>query len=156
MKYTVSIDLELPRDKVVALFDDPQNMPRWQEGLVLFEPLEGTPGQPGARSRLVFQMGRRRVEMIETITERRLPELFSGTYDAKGVHNIVCNRFIELGADRTRWESENEFRFQGFMRIIGALMKGAFPKQSLKYLQDFKAFAEQGKDVRQRGAALGT
>jgi hypothetical protein len=150
MRYTVSIELELPRDRVVELFDDPQNMPRWQEGLRSFEPLEGEPGQPGARSRLVFQMGKRRIEMIETITERSLPELFSATYDTKGVHNVVHNRFVELSPQRTRWESENEFRFQGSMRIVGFLFKGAFPKQSLKYLQDFKAFAEEGKDVGDR------
>jgi len=156
MKYTVSIDLELPRDRVVELFDDPDNLPKWQEGLVRFEPLEGTPGQPGARSRLVFQMGKRRIEMIETITERDLPDVFSGTYDAKGVHNVVSNRFLELGPQRTRWESQNEFRFQGFMKLIGTLMKGSFPKQSLKYLQDFKAFAEEGKDVRDRADAGGS
>jgi hypothetical protein len=150
MKYTVSIDLELPRDEVVELFDDSQNMPKWQEGLQSFEPLEGTPGQPGARSKLVYQMGKRRIEMIETITERDLPEVFSGTYDAKGVHNVVRNRFVELSPQRTRWESENEFVFQGTMKIVGFLFKGSFPKQSLKYLQDFKAFAEEGKDVRDR------
>jgi hypothetical protein len=150
MKYTVSIDLELPRDEVVELFDDSQNMPKWQEGLQSFEPLEGTPGQPGARSKLVYQMGKRRIEMIETITERDLPEVFSGTYDAKGVHNVVRNRFVELSPQRTRWESENEFVFQGTMKIVGFLFKGSFPKQSLKYLQDFKAFAEQGQDVRDR------
>jgi hypothetical protein len=33
------------------------------------------------------------------------------------------------------------------MRIIGLLMKRAFPKQSLKYLQDFKVFAEEGIEV---------
>ena len=150
MKYTVSIDLELPREKIVALFGDPQNMPKWQEGLQSFEPLEGRPGQPGARSRLVFQMGKRRIEMVETITERDLPEVFSGTYDTKGVHNVVRNRFVELSPQRTRWESENEFRFQGAMRIIGLLFGSSFPKQSLKYMQDFKAFAEEGRDVRDR------
>ena len=35
------------------------------------------------------------------------------------------------------------------MKLMGVLMKGAFPKQSLAYMQDFKAFAEQGKDVRE-------
>jgi len=148
MQYTVEIELALPRERVIELFDDPENMPRWQRGLLSFEPLSGTPGQPGAKSRLVYQMGKRRVEMIETITERDLPECFSGTYDGKNVHNVVRNRFVELAPDRTRWISENEFRFQGLMKLMGVLMKGAFPKQSLKYLQDFKAFAEQGRDVR--------
>ena len=147
MHYTVEIDLDLPRDRVIELFDSSENLRKWQRGLQVFEPLEGEPGQPGATSRLVFQMGRRKIEMIETITERNLPDSFAGTYDAKGVHNVVRNRFVELAPDRTKWISENEFEFSGFMKLVGLLAKSAFPKQSLEYLQDFKAFAEDGVDV---------
>jgi hypothetical protein len=35
------------------------------------------------------------------------------------------------------------------MRLVGLLMPGAFRKQSQQYMQDFKAFAEHGKDVRE-------
>jgi len=44
--------------------------------------------------------------------------------------------------------SESEFEFAGFgMKLIGFLMPGAFKKQSLKYLTDFKDFAENGTSV---------
>ncbi len=47
------------------------------------------------------------------------------------------------------WVSESEYRFSGLlMRLAGLLMPGSFRKQSLQIMQDFKAFAEQGKDVR--------
>ena len=147
MQYTVEIDIELPRTRVIELFDNSDNMSKWQKGLISFEPISGDPGQPGATSKLVFQMGKRRIEMIETITVRNLPEEFSGTYDAPGVHNVISNRFVELTPERTRWTSENVFEFKGFMKLMGVAMKGAFPKQSLKYMQDFKAFAEDGVDV---------
>ena len=147
MEYSVEIELELPRAKVIELFDNPDNAPKWMEGLQTFEHLSGTPGQTGATSRMVFQMGKRRIEMVETITKRNLPDEFHGTYDAKGVHNVVENRFLELGPDRTKWTSHNVFEFKGLMKVIGFLFKGGFPKQSLKYMQDFKAFAEEGKDV---------
>ena len=147
MKYSVDIELDLPRDQVIALFDNSDNMYKWQDGLQSFEHLSGEPGQVGAKSKLVFQMGKRTIEMIETITERNLPDQFNGTYEAKGVHNVVNNQFIELGPNLTKWISENEFQFQGFMKLIGFFLKSAFPKQSLKYLNDFKAFAEQGTDV---------
>lgn len=153
MKYSVEIDIHLPRDQVIALFDDPDNLYKWQEGLLSFEPLSGEPGQPGAKSRLVFQMGKRRLEMIETITVRDLPDEFSGTYDASGVHNLVRNRFLELGPNQTRWVSENQFQFRGFMRLVALLFARQFPKQSLKYLQDFKAFAENGTEVKAAGPA---
>jgi hypothetical protein len=152
MKYTVETEINLPREEVIRLFDSQKNRRKWQEGLQSFEHLSGEPGQPGAKSRLVFQMGKRRIEMIETITARELPDRFGGTYDAKGVHNIVENRFIETGPDTTKWESENEFQFSGFMKLIGFFMAKAFPKQSLKYMHDFKAFAEEGKDVRERAS----
>ena len=35
------------------------------------------------------------------------------------------------------------------MRLVGLLMPGAFRKQSRQHMQDFKAFAEQGTDVRE-------
>lgn len=152
MNSTVEIEINLPREEVVKLFDSQENCFKWQEGLQSFEHLSGEPGQPGAQSKLVYQMGKRRIEMIETITTRNLPDEFSGTYDAKGVHNVVENRFIEIGPDKTKWESENEFQFTGFMRLIGFFMGSAFPKQSLKYLKNFKAFAEEGKDVRDQSS----
>jgi len=113
------------------------------EGLQSFEHLSGTPGQPGAKSKLKFKMGKREIEMIETITVRNLPEEFSGTYEAKGVFNIVKNKFIPVGENKTKHIAESEFQFRGMMKIMGILMPGAFKKQSMKYLNDFKIFAEQ-------------
>ena len=108
-----------------------------------FDPISGEPGQPGAKSNMVFQMGKRRIEMVETITVRNLPDEFSGTYEAPGVWNEVQNHFAELGPDETRWTTHNEFRFKGFMKVMGFLMPGMFRKQSYKYLQMFKTFAEK-------------
>ena len=88
-------------------------------------------------------MGKREIEMIETITRRNLPAEFHGTYEAKGVYNIQKNFFTALGENRTKWVSESEFKFSGMMKLMGWLMPGAFKKQSQKYLDDFKAFAEK-------------
>ena len=41
-----------------------------------------------------------------------------------------------------RYTTEQEFQFKGFMKIMAFLMPGAFKKQSMQYLKDFKAFAE--------------
>lgn len=142
MKYSVSITIDKPVDEVVALFDNVDNMKKWMEGLENFEHISGTPGEVGAKSRLKFKMGKREIEMIETITVKNLPEEFTGTYEAKGVFNIVKNSFEALPGNKTKYSTEQEFQFKGFMKLIGLLMPGAFKKQSLKYLQDFKAFAE--------------
>lgn len=142
MKYTLDITIALPRPQVIELFDNPDNMKHWQQGFVSLTPLSGTPGQVGAQSKLIYRMGKREVEMIETITKRDLPREFSGTYEAKGVWNEVRNTFQEADAHSTKWTSHVDFRFRGFMRLMAFFMPGAFKKQSYKYMQDFKTFAE--------------
>jgi uncharacterized membrane protein len=143
MKYSSAIEINLPIEKVIALFDNPDNLSKWMKGLQSFEHISGVSGQPGAKSRMKFKMGKRDIEMIETILVRNLPEEFSGTYEAKGVFNIVRNKFIALSSNKTKYISEQEFEFSGFMKVIGWLMPGAFKKQSMQYLQDFKEFAEK-------------
>ncbi len=142
MKYTTEIEINKPVEKVIELFDNPENMKKWMNGLQSFEPLSGKAGQPCAKSKLIYKMGNREIEMIETITVRNLPDEFSGTYEAKGVFNIVKNSFISISDNTTKYLTENEFQFKGFMKIIALLMPGAFKKQSLKYLIDFKNFVE--------------
>lgn len=144
MKYTQEIIINKPIKEVVALFDNPNNLYEWMEGLQKFEHLSGTPGEPGAKSKLLFKMGNREIEMIETITARDLPTEFSGTYEANGVFNIQKNKFIPIADNQTKHVTENEFQFKGvMMKLMGFLMPGAFKKQSYKYLKAFKTFAEK-------------
>lgn len=142
MKYTVDLTIDLPRSKVVALFDNPDNMKKWQPDLVSFEPISGEPGRPGAKSKLLYKMGKRDIEMIETITNNDLPDELAGTYETKGVFNVISNRFVEVDEHKTQWISDNEFQFTGFMKLMGFFMKSAFPKQTLKIMNQFKTFAE--------------
>jgi len=141
MKYSHEIEINLSREKVIKLFDDHENMPKWQEGFISFKPLKGKPGEEDSTAKLNYKMGKRDIEMIETITKRNLPDEFNATYEAKGVFNIIQNRFIDQGKT-TKWISVNEFRFKGFMKLIAFFMPGAFKKQSFKYMKDFKKFAE--------------
>ena len=141
MKYTLNITINQPRKRVVELFDNPENMAKWQQGFISFEPLSGDPGAEGATARLRYKMGKREVEMIETITKNNLPDEFNGTYEAKGVFNIIKNTFHDEG-DKTKWVTNNEFHFKGFMKLFAFFMPGAFKKQTLKFMNDFKKFAE--------------
>ncbi len=141
MKYVCEVSLDLPRDRVIELFDSTENLYKWQPSLQSFDHLSGEPGHPGAKSKLVYLEGKRRIEMIETITRRNLPDEFSGTYEAKGVKNVVINRFLDESG-KTRWITEQEFQFSGVMKLIAPFMRGAFPKQTRKFLNQFKDFAE--------------
>jgi Polyketide cyclase / dehydrase and lipid transport len=143
MRYSVSIDINAPLQEVVARFDDPEKMKEWMTGLVRFETIEGEPGQVGSKAKLVFKMGKRDMEMIETITVRDLPTRFAGYYEVKGVYNEVGNGFEAIDEQTTRHTSDQFFQFKGGMKVIGWLFSGMFKKQSMKYLEDFKAFVER-------------
>jgi hypothetical protein len=160
MKYTVSIEIAMPRDEVAQLLADPAHLPKWLRGMVLHEPLSGAHGHVGTRSRIVMQMGQQKFEGTETITRREPEDLrdiptgsvvhFEREIVGPGMWSVVRDRLTAAGPDTTLWVNENEYRFSGLMmRLVGLLMPGAFRKQSLQHMQDFKAFAEQGKDVRE-------
>jgi hypothetical protein len=40
------------------------------------------------------------------------------------------------------------FELRGPMKLVGLVFSSSFRKQTRKYLEDFKAFAERGVDVR--------
>ena len=143
MKYSNEVTINRPLEKVIELFDNPANMPKWQPGFISMEHLSGTPGQPGAKSKLKYKMGKREIDMIETITTRDLPKEFHGIYEAKGVYNVQKNYFSSIGENQTKWVAETEFRFSGFMKLFGWLLPGTFKKQSQQFLDLFKAFAEK-------------
>lgn len=148
MKYTTEILIDLSRSEFIKKFDDPDAMKHWQKGLVGYSIISGKPGEEGAKMELEYKMGKRHVVMVETILRRNLPYEFHAAYDTKGVYNIQKNYFKEVGPNQTKWISEAEFQFSGFlMKLMAFLMPGAFKKQSLKYLKDFKAFAEKGVSV---------
>lgn len=148
MKYTTEIFINLPREEFIKKLDDPENMKHWQRGLTGYKHLMGAPGHEGSKMELRYKMGKRDMVLVETIIKRNLPHEFHAIYDAKGVHNIQKNYFKDLSEHRTKWVSESEFQFSGFMmKAMAFFMPSAFKKQSMKYAQDFKAFAEEGISV---------
>jgi len=160
MKYTVSIEIAKPLEQVAQLLADPAHIPKWLRGVVLHEPLNGLHGQVGTKSRVVMEMGQQQFEATETITRREPADLrsipkgrvvhFGRELVGEGMWSAVRDRLTEAGPNTTLWVSENEYRFSGLlMRLVGLLMPGTFRKQSLQHMQDFKAFAEHGTDVRE-------
>lgn len=148
MKYTIESLIELPLSEVINKFDNTENMKHWQRGLTSYEHISGTPGEVGAKMRLNYQIGKRKMELVETITHKNLPHEFHGTYDTKGMHNIQENHFQENDEGHTIWTSKSEFLPTNFMLwLMTLLMPGAFKKQSQLHMDDFKNFAEKGISV---------
>ena len=143
MKYEFEIEINQPRTKVIELFDNPENLKKWQPGFISFKYMEGEAGKPGAKSIVKYKMGKRDIEMIETIISRNLPDEFSGIYETRGMWNKVENFFMEISADKTKWKTVNEFKASGFTKFFVWLMPRAFKKQTLQYMKLFKDFCEK-------------
>jgi hypothetical protein len=106
-------------------------------------PIEGEEGEEGAKCKVKFQMGKRKFEMEEEIVKVNLPEEYTTTYTTPKVFNIVKSSFKKIDKNTTRYSTEQDFQFKGIMKVMAFFMPGAFKKQSMKYLKDFKAFAEK-------------
>lgn len=144
MKYVCDIVINLPVDRVIELFDSFEHLKKWQPDLISYEHLSGVSGEPGAKTKLVYKMGKKEVEMIETVWVRNLPEEFSATYEADGVYNTISNSFIKVDANTTKWVCTTEFTFTKFgMKAMAFLMPFAFKGQTKKFLIQFKNYAEK-------------
>jgi hypothetical protein len=143
MQYTTYIDINLPLDAMLALFDNAQNRPLWQPELRKMTHISGNIGQVGAKTEMVFYIMARNSVMIETITERNLPHSFAAVYTMKGIQNTIQNRFEALSETQSRWTVESEFKFSGMMAFVSGMLEGVFKRQTDDFCKNFKAFAEK-------------
>ena len=161
MKFTVTLEIDLPREQVVPLLADPEQLPMWLRGLVSHTPLDGEHGAVGTTSRVVMREGKGTMEARETITRREPLDLQDLASDevvhyerelvAEGMWSAAREHLSEAAPGRTLWVSENEYRFDALpMRLLAPLMRGAFRNQTLLHMRDFAAFAEHGTDVREQ------
>ena len=70
-------------------------------------------------------MGKREVEMVETITRRDLPREFTGTYETPTVWNEVGNHFEKVDMKQTKWISHVDFKFRGFMKLPSCMFSNS-------------------------------
>lgn len=144
MKYSNQVIIDAPIDKVVELFDSTDNAYKWMEGLKKHEQIEGKPGEQNSKMKMYFDLGKNKIEIVETILERDLPRIFNADYYSNYSTNNVVVSFEELDSSTTRYNSETTVTTHGFMmKIMSWVMPGMFKKQSQKYMDDFKAFVER-------------
>lgn len=144
MKFTCSVDIDLPRDSVVKIFDNPENMQYWQDGFISYEPKSGKIGQTGAQSIVKYDIKGRKMTLLETVTLRNLPDEFHGSYEGDYGKNTMNNYFEILDNNKTRWRSEVEYIEMNhfMMKIMAKLMPSMFKKQTQKWMDQFKVFSE--------------
>ena len=142
MQFTFSYTLDRSRAEVWRAFDSVDNMKKWQPTLVGFDRISGTPGQPGAVSRLTYEEGGRSVILTETITLRREPEEFAGRYDSSMGTTVIRNRFETLSPTSTRWDVTSDVEFRGLWRLLAPFLRGMIGKRTRADLERFKSMLE--------------
>jgi hypothetical protein len=73
MEYSVDIVIDLPRDRVIELFNSEENLYKWQEGLQGIEHVTDVQGEVGSKMRMAYLQGGRSMEIVETILEKTFP-----------------------------------------------------------------------------------
>ena len=146
MKYTCSIEINLPISKVVQLWENEDNFKEWQDGFKSIEHLSGTPHSIGAKSKIILE-DKRRIELLETIISTNLPEEKIALYEHIHMTNTQTTRFKKIDSHTTQYISEVEYtKFNGLMiKLMAKLFPSKFKAQSQKWMNQFKAFAEKTK-----------
>jgi len=145
MRMSFDLVLDRGREEVWKAFDNPVNMKKWQPTLRSFEPVSGTPGQVGAVSKLTYDEKGRTIVLTETITMRRHPDAFAGTYDSGMGLNSLENKFTEESPGRTKWVMDSEFTFRGVWKLLAPVMRKAFQKRVREDMERFKSMLESNQ-----------
>ena len=94
------------------MFDDPDNMAKWQPTFSL------------------------------NITERREPVFVAGTYESGKGTAIIVNHFEELPDGTTKWAAYSNHTFKGLYRFLALFMHKSISNQVENDLNRFKLFVE--------------
>ena len=142
MKMTFETEIRASRELVWAIFDNPDNLVRWQPTLESFTHLTGDPGQPGAVSELVYNENGKKVTMTETVTERRKPHFMAGTYDNDRATSLIVSHFEEIDDNTTRFISYSNMNFKGIMKILSLFVARSMRARVEADLSRFKLLVE--------------
>lgn len=145
MKFTGTVDVDRPIQQVADLFADPSNLVHYQDGFLRKELVSGSEGQTGAVSKMYYDNRGREMVLTETIVANDLPHSFEATYEHTHMDNTMKTTFTALGDTSTRYDVEGEYTaLRGFMpNLMARVFPGLFTKQAQKWLDNFKAYAEQ-------------
>ena len=145
MKYTCKTEINLPINRVVELWKDEKNFSEWQDGFVKIEHINGETETAGAKSRIYLKQGKRKMELLETIVLNDLPNKKISTYEHIHMINTLTTSFSSIHDNRTQYIAEVEYtKFNSILpKLMSVFFPGIFKKQTQKWLDQFKAFAEK-------------
>lgn len=122
---------------------EPDAALQWMEGLQKIERLSKNPYEVGAKSKFHFLHKNKKMVINETILEQNMPHQIKFGFTSTMGYNEVEMVFEQLNETSTKQINNSYFALRGIMKLIGPLMKSMFKKQSMKYLNAFKEYAEE-------------
>jgi uncharacterized membrane protein len=139
------IEIDRPLSEVYAAFNNPDNLPRWITGLQRTEPISGTPGQVGAKTRQIYLERGRIVELIETITAHEPMKRFVGEIDGQGMNCAIHVEFVDRGRS-TLVVAGSDLRSRSFMlSLMLPFIKASIHKRQGADFERFKRLLEAGE-----------
>ena len=142
MNYSVSNVINRPLKEVIDKFTNQEGAKEWMLGLQTIDNISGKPYELGAKTDFHFLHKNKEMKISETVLEENLPDQIKFSYESPMGYNEVEMRFEQLADGSTRQTNNSYFKFGGIMKYFAFLMKGMFKKQSLTYLNGFKAYVE--------------
>jgi uncharacterized membrane protein len=139
------IEIDRPLSEVYAAFNDPDNLPRWITGLQRTEPISGTPGQVGARTRQIYLERGRTVELIEVITAHEPMKRFAGEIEGQGVNCAIRVEFVDRGRSTLVVASCDVTSRSFMLGLMLPLVKRSIRKRQSDDFERFKRLLEAGE-----------
>lgn len=143
MKYTCSITINLPLKKTAELWNNEAHFSKWQDDFKSIELISGSKDTVGAKSRILFD-GKQKIELIETVLISNLPTEKKALYEHVHMINTQHTQFEAINPNTTLFTSTVEYtKFNKFIiRMLARLFPNIFKKQSERWMEQFKVFAE--------------
>ena len=140
MKFNCTVTINRNIKDVSEAFQNPEVMKVCQDGFIEIIHLTGDQGKKGATSKLVYE----KLELVETILENHLPDLFFAKYDHKHTSNTMKVCFKEVSPTKTEYYNEIEYlEFKGFIvKVMAKIAPSFFKKQVVKWMKRFKNHLE--------------
>jgi uncharacterized membrane protein len=144
MKFKCTVSINASIEQVVLLFDNVDNLHHWQEGFISHKYLAHKSPNNHSKARLVYKMGGKPMELIETIHTKNLPEELFASYEHIHMDNTMLSSFVSIDDKLTRFNVIIEYTvFHSFLpKMMAKFFPGMFRKQTQKWLDNFKIFVE--------------
>lgn len=142
MKVKAQIIIDASHEFVWRVFDNVDNMSKWQPTLKSFTQLSGPAGEPGSKAELIYDENGREIVMTESMTEKRKPDFMAGIYESRWSKAVIVNHFQKLDDNKTLWVVYANHRFKGMKKLMSLFIRKSIRRRTEEDLQRFKLLVE--------------